>query len=207
MVMKGLTGTVKKNFGLLPLIVLAVIVVGFIGNSLAASFTSAEEAQPTLRVSTIRTFNISVNNTNATTNITLAIGTNAGGGTLSGTFTTVAAVAGVATFSDLSINLTGTGYTLTAADAAALLTGATSSAFNITAGAADNPNSAKAPISGARSRRALRVMRCHKISLTRYLSQISDASGAGRTSARTGRSCCRRTARRPTADRSPSVPE
>ena len=38
-----------------------------------------------------------------------------GGGTLSGT-TTVAAVGGVATFSNLSINKAGTGYTLTAAD-------------------------------------------------------------------------------------------
>ena len=41
----------------------------------------------------------------------MAIGTNPGGGTLSGT-TTVAAVAGVATFSNLSINKAGTGYTL-----------------------------------------------------------------------------------------------
>jgi len=69
--------------------------------------------------------------TSATHNITLAIGANPGGGTLSGS-TTIAAVAGVATFSNLSINQVGTGYTLTAS--AAPLTGATSSAFNITAG-------------------------------------------------------------------------
>jgi hypothetical protein len=45
--------------------------------------------------------------------VTLAIleGTGTTGATLSGT-TTVAAVAGVATFSDLSIDLPGTGYTL-----------------------------------------------------------------------------------------------
>jgi hypothetical protein len=43
----------------------------------------------------------------------VAIGANPGGGTLSGT-PTVAPVAGVATFSTLSIDKVGTGYTLTA---------------------------------------------------------------------------------------------
>ena len=71
--------------------------------------------------------------TGATNSITVAIGTNPGGGTLSGTVT-VAAVAGVASFSTLNINKTGTGYTLTAA--ATGLTGATSSAFNVTPGTA-----------------------------------------------------------------------
>src|SRR5207249_1282203 len=71
--------------------------------------------------------------TTATTSITVAIGTNPASGTLSGT-TTVAAVNGVATFSNLSINKTGTGYTLTASTTS--LTGATSSAFNIGVGAA-----------------------------------------------------------------------
>ncbi|HET9333792.1 MAG TPA: invasin domain 3-containing protein [Gemmatimonadota bacterium] len=71
--------------------------------------------------------------TSFTGNITIAIGTNPGGGTLSGT-TTVAAVGGVATFGNLSINRTGAGYTLTAG--AAGLTGATSAAFSITAGPA-----------------------------------------------------------------------
>src|SRR6266550_2163971 len=52
------------------------------------------------------------------------------GGTLSGT-TSVNAVNGVATFSTLSINNAGNGYTLTAS--ASGLTGATSTAFNITA--------------------------------------------------------------------------
>jgi hypothetical protein len=66
-----------------------------------------------------------------TGNITVAIGTNPSGGSLSGT-KTVAAVLGVATFSDLSINRNGTGYTLTAASSG--LTGATSSAFNILVG-------------------------------------------------------------------------
>src|SRR5213075_1256347 len=65
--------------------------------------------------------------TGFTGNITVAIGTNPGGGTLSGT-TTVAASGGVATFSGLSINKAGTGYSLTATGAGS----ATSTVFNIT---------------------------------------------------------------------------
>src|SRR5438105_582216 len=68
--------------------------------------------------------------TTATISITLAIGTNPGRGALAGT-RTVAAVNGVATFANVSINNAGTGYTLTAS--AASLTGATSGGFNITA--------------------------------------------------------------------------
>src|SRR5207237_6870644 len=68
-----------------------------------------------------------------TGNVTVALGTNPGGGTLSGT-TTVAAVNGVAAFSTLTINRTGTGYTLAAS--ASGLTGNTSAAFNITPGTA-----------------------------------------------------------------------
>ena len=51
--------------------------------------------------------------TSATNSITVAIGNNPSSGTLGGTLT-VAAVNGVATFSNLSINIAGTGYTLTA---------------------------------------------------------------------------------------------
>src|SRR2546427_4303835 len=71
--------------------------------------------------------------TTSTASITVAIGTNPGGGTLSGTVTQSAA-GGVATFGNLSINKSGTGYTLTASSGS--LTSATSSTFNITAGAA-----------------------------------------------------------------------
>lgn len=60
--------------------------------------------------------------------VTVAIGTNPAGGALSGT-TSVAAVNGVATFADLSINNVGTGYTLTVT--ANGFTGATSVPFNI----------------------------------------------------------------------------
>jgi uncharacterized repeat protein (TIGR01451 family) len=66
-------------------------------------------------------------------NVTISIGTNPVGGSLSGT-TTVAAVNGVATFSNLRIDKAGNGYTLIAL--ASGLTSATSNSFNITTGAA-----------------------------------------------------------------------
>src|SRR5207245_2438681 len=65
--------------------------------------------------------------------VTVALGNNAGGGSLAGT-TSVAASAGVATFANLSINRSGTGYTLTGT--ATGLTTAGSTAFDITPGAA-----------------------------------------------------------------------
>ncbi|HET9707039.1 MAG TPA: hypothetical protein VFP39_01915 [Gemmatimonadales bacterium] len=65
----------------------------------------------------------------ATNAVTVAILNNAGGGTLSGT-KTVNAVAGVATFTGLSLDKVGVGYTLQAT--ASGLTSANSSAFNIT---------------------------------------------------------------------------
>ncbi|MEX0899224.1 MAG: IPT/TIG domain-containing protein [Gammaproteobacteria bacterium] len=70
--------------------------------------------------------------TDNATQVTVAIAANPGGGTLSGT-ATATAVAGVASFSNLSINRSGTGYTL---QATGTLTAATSIAFDITAGAA-----------------------------------------------------------------------
>src|SRR6266480_5534210 len=51
--------------------------------------------------------------TSATTGVTVALGTKPSGASLSGTVT-VAALNGVATFSTLSVNTVGTGYTLTA---------------------------------------------------------------------------------------------
>ncbi len=65
--------------------------------------------------------------------VTIALGANPGGATLSGT-TTVKAVAGVATFSDLKVNRPGAGYTfvISASD----LTSATTAAFSVTAGSA-----------------------------------------------------------------------
>src|SRR5207249_8509019 len=68
-----------------------------------------------------------------TGDVTVALGANPGSATLSGT-TTIAAANGVATFTGLSLDKTGTGYTLTTA--APGLTGATSNAVNVTPGAA-----------------------------------------------------------------------
>ena len=70
--------------------------------------------------------------TSFTANVTVDFGTNPASGTLSGTRTR-AAVAGVASFSNLSINKAGTGYTLQASSGT--LTLANSATFNITAGA------------------------------------------------------------------------
>jgi hypothetical protein len=71
--------------------------------------------------------------TGFTGNVALAIGSNPGAATLGGTVS-VAAVAGVATFSTLSLNKVGAGYTLVASSGS--LASATSNGFAITAGAA-----------------------------------------------------------------------
>src|SRR5438445_872637 len=65
--------------------------------------------------------------------ITVALGSNPGGATLSGTLL-VAAVGGVASFGDLSLNRTAPGYTLTASGGG--LGPVTSTAFDITPGTA-----------------------------------------------------------------------
>ena len=70
---------------------------------------------------------------NETADVTIALGSNPGGSTLSGTLTRTT-VGGIATFDDVYLNRTGTGYTLQAASGS--LTAATSNAFNITPGAA-----------------------------------------------------------------------
>lgn len=72
--------------------------------------------------------------TSSTAPVTMAIGNNPASGVLRGTLT-VNAASGVATFSDLHIWEIGSGYTLTASSSP--LTGATSSAFNITQGVGD----------------------------------------------------------------------
>ena len=67
--------------------------------------------------------------TDSTATVSLALGTNPGGATLGGT-TSVAAVAGIATFDDLTISEPGAGYTLTASSSG--LSDGTSNAFNVT---------------------------------------------------------------------------
>src|SRR5215467_5762258 len=66
------------------------------------------------------------------TQVSLAIGANPASGTLSGG-SAVTVASGIATFSGLSIDTAGTGYTLTASSTP-LYTGATSAAFNVTTG-------------------------------------------------------------------------
>jgi len=80
-----------------------------------------------------------------TGDVTMTIGTNPSGGTLGGS-TTVVAVAGVATFSTLNLDKSGTGYTLAAS--ATGTTGATSAQFNVAAGAAKTLVFSVQPTSG-----------------------------------------------------------
>jgi hypothetical protein len=79
--------------------------------------------------------------------VTVAIGTNPGSGTLSGTLAGTTNSSGVVTFAGLSINKSGVGYTLTATSTG--LTSATSGTFTITAAAADRLALTSAGVSGA----------------------------------------------------------
>src|SRR5205085_107565 len=73
--------------------------------------------------------------TTDTSTVVMGIGNNPGGGTLAGSLS-VQASGGVATFSNLSIDKVGNGYTLSASDGA--LTGVISGGFNITPSFADH---------------------------------------------------------------------
>ncbi|MEV7135662.1 hypothetical protein AB0N24_22585 [Arthrobacter sp. NPDC093128] len=66
--------------------------------------------------------------------VTIGIGNNPGGGTLSGTLTATTNIWGEATFTGLSVNKAGTGYTLLATSTG--YAGAVSTPFNVTAAAA-----------------------------------------------------------------------
>ncbi len=86
--------------------------------------------------------------TSAPNPVTIALAGNPGGATLSGT-RTVAAVNGGATFSNLSLDRAGTGYTLLAT--ASGLTSATSMPFDVSAGSANRLSFSTAPPATARS--------------------------------------------------------
>jgi hypothetical protein len=109
--------------------------------------------------------------------VTVAIGNNPGGGTLSGT-TTATAFQGIATFSNLSINNAGSGYTLVAT--AASMTSATSAAFNI---AAALPNPPPPPVLVSPSNNASSVSTTPTLtwnpspSATGYRVQVATDSG------------------------------
>ena len=122
----GLTGPTSSAFNITAAAASKLV---FTTQPTSATAGSVIGAPPTVTIQD----NFGNTVTSSTASITIAIGTNPGGGTLSGT-TTKSALSGVATFTDLSINKATTGYTLTASSTG--LTGATSSAFNINAGAA-----------------------------------------------------------------------
>ena len=109
------------------------------------SVATGEQMTPPVQVEIQNSLGGRVTNSSAT--VTLSLADNPGSATLSGT-RSVAAVNGVATFSNLSLNRPGQGYRLAAASNG--LTGATSSAFDVTAGApvslrfVDEPGDARA---------------------------------------------------------------
>jgi len=85
-----------------------------------------------------------VTSSNAT--VSVAISTNPGGGTLSGTLSTTPS-SGVVTFADLSIDKSGNGYKLTTSSPG--LTSAVSGTFNVTVGAAAKVAFTQQPSGGA----------------------------------------------------------
>ena len=130
---------VGRFAGRLAAVVLGALMVMASFPAPVAAATAAQlafEVQPanTAAGATMATVTVQVEDssgnvvTSDTSAVTIAIGTNPGGGTLGGTLTENA-VNGVASFGNLSIDSPGTGYTLTATDGT--LTGATSNAFNI----------------------------------------------------------------------------
>src|SRR5438046_2099867 len=118
----GLTGATSTSFNITP------PPATHVAFTTQPQTTQAGQTMPAVRVSALDDAGNVV--TGFTGLITVALGANPGGGTLAGT-TSVNAVSGVATFSTLSINNAGNGYTPTAS--ASGLTGATSASFNITA--------------------------------------------------------------------------
>lgn len=101
--------------------------LGFIFQPANSTTSGAIKGPPTLAVQDSAGNTI----TSSSAAITVAIATNPGSGTLSGT-TVRNAASGVGAFADLKIDQTGNGYTLTATSPG--LTSATTTAFNITSG-------------------------------------------------------------------------
>src|SRR5207247_50414 len=124
----GLTGATSNSFN---------ITVGaasqFVFTAQPTNTTAGAAITPAVRVRALDAQGKHA--TGFTGTVTVVLGANPGGATLSG-HTTVAASAGVATLGDLSLDRAGTGYTLTATAPAGGPSGATSTAFNITVGTA-----------------------------------------------------------------------
>jgi hypothetical protein len=115
--------------------------------------------------------------------VTLAIGTNPSGGRLLGTVT-VKAVNGVATFSGLSVDTAGTGYTLVATLGS--LTSATSAAFNIAVNSAQPTivtaaSANSSPVTGTTTTLSVEAGDPSSQALTYTWSAISSPAGAAPT--------------------------
>lgn len=123
-----LTGSITNSFNVLPA---APTQLAFVTQP--SNATSLSTISPDITVELRDALGNLVNT--ATDNVTLSFGTDpsSGAATLGGTLT-VAAINGMATFSDINIDLANTGYTLVASSGS--LTNATSSTFDITSGAA-----------------------------------------------------------------------
>ena len=139
--------------------------------------TAGTAISPAITVDVENAFGQIVTSDNS--NVTISLGTNPSNGNLLGTLT-VAAVNGVATFSGISIDATGTGYTLVASDGG--LTTSTSAAFNITANASQPTitTPASATPNGANTNASLSVAATDPASeaLTYTWSVVSLPSGA-----------------------------
>src|SRR5262249_21885063 len=122
----GLTATTSTAFNVVPGAASQLVITVQPGNTTGGTVIS-----PAVRVTARDAFG---NTASAfTRDVTVTIQTNPGGGTLSAT-TVIPAVAGVATFSTLSIDKAGSGYTISVASTG--LTGATSAPFDVLVGAA-----------------------------------------------------------------------
>jgi hypothetical protein len=93
-----------------------------------ATTTAGLAITPAVQVTAQNASNATVTSFTGPVTLAIAVGTGANGATLGGTLT-VSAVAGVATFSNLSITKAGTGYKLTASSPG--VAGATSASFTI----------------------------------------------------------------------------
>jgi hypothetical protein len=125
----GMTTLASNGFNITPAAAHHLVITQQPSNTVAGQSIS-----PAVTVAIVDQFG-NVETGDNTDTVTMAIGTNPGGGTLSGTLTVMVS-GGVATFSNLWINKTGSGYTLTASSSG--LIGSTSNGFAITPAAADH---------------------------------------------------------------------
>lgn len=117
----GLTGAASTSFNI-------TIATRLVFTVQPTGTTANTAITPAIQVTAFDDYGNVVTNWAGSVTMAITSGTGTVGAILNGT-TKVAAVNGTSTFSNLSINITGTGYTLTAT--ATALVSATSAAFNI----------------------------------------------------------------------------